>query len=404
MTGMQAHRHKCVVVDDDAGVRALLYSILGECNLDLRGFGSAAEAIEACHRDPPDYIILDIVLRGSDAVDVLRALATQNYRGAVQLISGRDLTLLKQVTQVGEQHGLHMVPPLHKPFHIDDVEKSVIDYFAAHPAGAPSAAPAYHAEPPPLVTLKEALRNGWLEFYWQPKISLRERCVVGAELLARCRHPEFGMIAPNAFIPHAGPNETLELSTRAMAAALSGWRALPRGGAPLKLAINVTVDDLLGLPIAAIVREHRPRDPGWPGLILEVTEDQAVRDVALTQEIATQLRIYDIALALDDFGAGYSNLARLKQLPFAELKLDRQTVAGCDADASSAALCQMSIDLAHQLGAVAVGEGIETRGELQALIRMGCDLGQGFLLAAPMPQDRFVALLRENIAKARVPA
>ena len=196
----------------------------------------------------------------------------------------------------------------------------------------------------------------------------------------------------------------LELSTRAMAAALSGWRALPRGDQPLKLAINVTVDDLLRLPIAAIIREHRPRDADWPGLILEVTEDHAVRDIALTQEIATQLRIYDIALALDDFGAGYSNLARLKQLPFAELKLDRSIVAGCDKDAATAALCQMSIDLAHQLGAVAVGEGIETRAELHALARMGCDLGQGFLLAPPMPQDRFIALLQENAAKTRVSA
>ncbi len=129
-----------------------------------------------------------------------------------------------------------------------------------------------------------------------------------------------------------------------------------------------------------------------------------MRDITLTQEIATQLRIYDIVLALDDFGAGYSNLARLKQLPFAELKLDRQIVAGCDTDAATAALCQMSIDLAHQLGAVAVGEGIETRAELYALARMGCDLGQGFLLAPPMPQERFAALLRENADKTRVSA
>ena len=404
MTGRQTHRHKCVVVDDEPGIRALFYSILGECNLDLRGFGTAAEAIEACRRDPPGYIFLDIVLHGSDAVDVLRALAEQGYRGAVQLVSGRDLTLLKQVTRVGEQHGLHMVPPLHKPFHIDDVEKSVIDWFAAHPEGAPSAAAAPSAEPPPLVTLKEVLRNGWLEFYWQPKVSLRRRCIVGAELLARCRHVDYGLIPPGAFIPQAAADDTLELSTRAMAAALSGWRELPRGSVPLKLAINVTVDDLLRLPIPAIIREHRPHDPDWPGLILEVTEDHAVRDIALTQEIATQLRIYHIALALDDFGAGYSNLARLKELPFGELKLDRQIVAGCDSDAASAALCQMSIDLAHQLGAVVVGEGIETRAELQALVRMGCDLGQGFLLAPPMPQDRFVALLRENTAKARVSA
>ena len=78
---------------------------------------------------------------------------------------------------------------------------------------------------------------------------------------------------------------------------------------------------LTKLPIAALVRENRPRSPSWPALILEVTEDQIVRDIPLAHEIATQLRIYDIHLAIDDFGSGYSSLARLQELPFAELKL-----------------------------------------------------------------------------------
>ena len=144
----------------------------------------------------------------------------------------------------------------------------------------------------------------------------------------------------------------------------------------------------------------RPTDRRWPGLILEVTEDQAVRDIALAQEVATQLRIYDITLALDDFGSGYSHLARLKELPFSEVKLDRNMVADCGEDGQNASLCQTAIDLAHHFGATVVAEGIEKRSELQALTAMGCDVGQGYLFAPPMPLDRLIALLQELAQKA----
>src|SRR5579883_2090381 len=143
----------------------------------------------------------------------------------------------------------------------------------------------------------------------------------------------------------------------------------------------------------------RPSDARWPGLILELTEAQAVRDIAVTQEIATQLRIYDVALALDDLGAGYSHIARLKELPFAEVKLDRALVANCGEDRHNASLCETAIDLAHHFGATVVAEGIEKRSELQALTAMGCDMGQGFLFAPPMPQDRLIVLLKEQAQK-----
>jgi EAL domain-containing protein (putative c-di-GMP-specific phosphodiesterase class I) len=148
-----------------------------------------------------------------------------------------------------------------------------------------------------------------------------------------------------------------------------------------------------------MVRENRPKSDRWPGLILEVTEDQVVRDISLAHEIATQLKIYDIVLAIDDFGTGYSHLARLRELPFGELKLDRNLVANCGDDSTSAALCQTSIDLAHRFGSIAVAEGIEKNSELETLLRMRCDLGQGFLFAPPLPIDRFVGLLKQRAQK-----
>ena len=147
------------------------------------------------------------------------------------------------------------------------------------------------------------------------------------------------------------------------------------------------------LPIAAIVREGRRNDDDWAGILLEVTEDQVIRDIPMAHEIATQLRIHRIALAIDDFGNGYSSLARLKELPFAELKLDRSFVSGCGLDVGNAALCKTVADLAHRFGSLAVAEGVETTSDLATIRHVGCDVAQGFLFAHAMPKEFLLARL-----------
>ena len=395
-----AQRRRCFIVEDEPAIRKVFYAALGS-EMDLGGFSSAQELLDGWRPDHPDIIFLDIALDRSDAIDVIRALATRKYRGAVQIVSGRDRILQDQVKRVGEQHGLNMLPPLQKPFRAAQLQALVQNYFAdmlgrdGDAAATEAAADDFGLA----ISLDEILKNGWLQFYYQPKMDLQRKCIVGAEVLARCRHPDRGMIPPGSFLPDADEESLRKLSHLALTAALENWSNFAHAGFPLKLAVNVTVNDLMKLPIHALVRELRPGDARWPGLILELTEDQAVRDIGLTQEIATQLRIYDIVLALDDFGSGYSHLARLKELPFAEVKLDRNLVANCGEDSQNASLCETAIELAHHFGATVVAEGIEKRSELQALTGMGCDVGQGFLFAPPMPQDRLIVLLRELAQK-----
>ncbi|HLH93185.1 MAG TPA: EAL domain-containing response regulator [Xanthobacteraceae bacterium] len=393
-------RRRCVVVEDEPAIRKVFAAALGG-EMDLGGFASAQELLDGWRPDHPDMIFLDIALDRSDAIDVIRALATHKYRGAVQIVSGRDRILLDQVKRVGEQHGLTMLTPLQKPFRAAQLKALTQDYFAQMRGRDTAAAtPAAMADDFGLaISLNEILANGWLRFYYQPKMDLQRKCIVGAEVLARCRHPDRGMIPPGAFLPDADEESLRKLSQRALTAALESWSSFANAGFPLKLAINLTVEDLINLPIRDLARDLRPSDARWPGLILELTEAQAVRDIAVTQEIATQLRIYDVALALDDLGAGYSHIARLKELPFAEVKLDRALVANCGEDRHNASLCETAIDLAHHFGATVVAEGIEKRSELQALTAMGCDMGQGFLFAPPMPQDRLIVLLKEQAQK-----
>jgi len=272
----------------------------------------------------------------------------------------------------------------------EDERRSLIDSMSA-------------ASKPP-VALAEALRNGWFEVWYQPKIDLKRKRLAGAEALARIRHPQLGVLLPDNFLPGADQGSLAELAQQALLATLFDWTTFEEAGFNLHLAINVPVDVLFKLAITRLVVQYRPNSSRWPGLILEVTEDQIARDVALANEIATQLRVSGISVAIDAFGAGYSSMRCLRELPFAELKIDRSFVMGCATDAAKAAICQTAIDLAHRFGGVAVAAGVESAADLQALIVMGCDFGQGVLIAPPMPKARFVELLRERKSKPPVPA
>ena len=107
-------------------------------------------------------------------------------------------------------------------------------------------------------------------------------------------------------------------------------------------------------------------------------------------------RRYNVRLAIDDFGRAYTALTKVKELPFAEMKLDRSFVTDCGTDKVNAPICKTVIDLAHSFGSLAVGIGIEKASEVTALVSMGCDLGQGFLLGQPMPEERFISLLKQR--------
>jgi EAL domain-containing protein (putative c-di-GMP-specific phosphodiesterase class I) len=308
-------------------------------------------------------------------------------------MSGSNTGLLADVRQVGERHGLRMRPALTKPFRVDAVRMIVEE---EHLGGSAPAAVRNSNVPSdpvridgaaPEIGLGEAIAKNWVELWYQPKFELGQGRMVGAEGLARVRHPELGLLSPASFIPKATSAELMALAEYALRTALRDAADFAFLGHDVRFAINLPVEALMTMPIPAIVRESRPRGEDWPGIILEVTEDQVIRDIPAVHEIATQLRIYRIALAIDDFGLGYSSLARLKELPFAELKLDQSFVQNCGTDPTNAALCRTVVELAHRFGGAAVAEGIETARDLAVIRRTGCDIGQGYLFSHAMPKE-----------------
>ncbi len=250
------------------------------------------------------------------------------------------------------------------------------------------------------VTLADVLARGWLELFYQPKIELRSTRMVGAEGLVRARHPTRGLLGPGAFLPGASEADMLALTERVIISALKDWEACAAHGVSLKLSVNVPVSALVKLPIPAILREERPRAPNWPGIIMEVTEDEIIHDLKIANEVADALRGFNCTLALDDFGAGYSSLARLRQLPFSELKIDRSYVSNCHIDRVNAGLCETIVELGQRFGLKTVAEGIETTHESHKLQAIGCQIGQGYLFAKPMPKAQLIGIMRRRLAGA----
>ncbi len=262
------------------------------------------------------------------------------------------------------------------------------------------------APPPPdgKVTLSDVLDHDWFDLWYQPKIELKTMRLSGAEGLVRARHPTRGVLSPGVFLPGATEAELLALTERVIVAALHDWEECNAYGMSVKFNVNVPVTALIKLPINTIVREERPKAENWPGLVLEVTEDEIIHDLKLANEIADGLRAAHCTLALDDFGAGYSSLARLRQLPFSELKIDRSYVTNCHTDRISAGLCETICELGKRFGLKTVAEGIETTHECHKLQALGCDIGQGYLFAKPMSKQQFFGQMRTRLVGQPKPA
>jgi EAL domain-containing protein (putative c-di-GMP-specific phosphodiesterase class I) len=247
------------------------------------------------------------------------------------------------------------------------------------------------------VTLADVLHRGWLDLFYQPKIELKSKRMVGAEGLVRARHPTRGVLGPGVFLPGASEDDILALTEHVIIAALKDWEDCAAHGMSMKLSVNVPVSALVKLPIPTILREQRPRASNWPGLIMEVTEDEIIHDLKIANDVADELRAFNCTLALDDFGAGYSSLARLRQLPFSELKIDRSYVTNCHVDRVNAGLCETIVELGQRFGLKTVAEGIETSHESHKLQGIGCHIGQGYLFAKPMPKAQLIGIMRRRL-------
>jgi EAL domain-containing protein (putative c-di-GMP-specific phosphodiesterase class I) len=388
------HAPRCYLVGNRERLQPYADALPAQ-HIEGRPFDTVAEMLSAANAYAPDLTFIDLGLGVSAAREAIAGLAGLHKRGAVQLVAPVKVTTYEQIGAVGQlrldgdKRGLKMPQALQPPHDGEAVKKLAQELGLRRSDNSGK----------PTVTLNQAMRKNWLELWYQPKIDLATKRLVGAEGLIRARHPKHGTMFPGSFLPGASEADMLKMTEQVILTALRDWEDLSANGVSVRLAVNAPVSAFTKLPLATMLREQRPRSTRWPGLIIEVTEDEIVNDLDIANEVAAELRAHHCTLAIDDFGAGYSSLARLKQLPFSELKIDRSYVMNCNKDEHNAGLCETIVELAHRFGLKTVAEGIETHHESHKLQALGCDVGQGYLFAKPMAKEQFVALLRRRVVR-----
>ncbi|GGY78782.1 putative bifunctional diguanylate cyclase/phosphodiesterase [Pseudoduganella plicata] len=246
--------------------------------------------------------------------------------------------------------------------------------------------------------LRDALANGELMLYYQPKVSLRSGRIVGAEALLRWRHPVRGLVSPGVFIPVAEETGLItELGNWVVEEAcrqIQQWREANVIMPPIAVNLSARQFDR-GLPQRmAQALERYGVNPEQ--LMLEITESLLVRGAETVIAIMNELVAMGLALALDDFGTGYSSLAYLKKFPISTLKIDRAFVVGLPHEENDCAIARAIVTMGQQLRQEIVAEGVETMEQMDFLRGLGCDQLQGYLFSQPVPAADFERMLREG--------
>ena len=249
--------------------------------------------------------------------------------------------------------------------------------------------------------LHEAIFNNRLEIYLQPLRDLRSGGIAGVESLARWTSPRWGPVEPSAFIALAEQTGLIAPLTRwSFNNSLHHCAQARRLGLDLPFSINLSprVFPERGL-VEQILGALRIWDIPPESVILEVTETSVMDDPELSAALLRRLRDGGLRIAIDDFGVGHSTFAYLQHIPATELKIDKSFVIDMHGNPRNARLVCAMIELAHSLELEVVAEGVETEDTLQALMEMGCDYAQGYLIGRPQPAAEFVKaqLSREAI-------
>ncbi len=241
-----------------------------------------------------------------------------------------------------------------------------------------------------LKSIRHALEHDQFELHYQPKVDLSTQKLVGAEALIRWRHPERGLLLPAEFLRYVDNTDLdIEIGEWVTATALAQMDAWRKSGLNIKVSINISGYHMETSGFLEKLQQQLAAFPDLPqdSLQIEVLETVALNDIAVVRGIIESCRKIGVGFALDDFGTGYSSLSYLRNLPVEVLKIDQSFVREMLKDKGDMSIVQGIIALAGAFDCQTVAEGVETEVHYQALLNLGCDVGQGFGIAHPMPPD-----------------
>ncbi len=390
---------RVLILEDQPFQRGFLANLFGNrAGVQVDACEDVDAAIALCACQPYDLVVSDLLMPGQDGIQFIQALAAQPRPPRLAVVSAAPRRMMTSARLMAESLGLDVIGLLPKPVAAADVDTLFEALAQARPSLDASSMQAAVRPEPDARELRQAMADGSLTAWFQPKKSLQSGRVVAAEALVRWRHPVLGTLAAGSFLPamcrHGLEGELLRMMLTASIKAQARWR---RQGFRVPVSINLPPhlleqsdlpDELLALTLAL---------GGTPGeLCFELMENSTTRHVSDFYAGACRLRMKGFGLAQDDFGQGLSSVHNLVNTPFTEVKIDRALVSGCARDPALHLTLSTIIALANQLGLTIVAEGVESDADLAVLRRLGCSQVQGFLISQALPSDEFTRLLDDD--------
>jgi EAL domain-containing protein (putative c-di-GMP-specific phosphodiesterase class I)/CheY-like chemotaxis protein len=383
---------RILLVDDDAFMLDVVEETLRQMGLEISARCESsmdALAYVKAAPEPVQLMICDLDMPGMDGIECMRHLSTMDFRGGIILLSGSDDRLLDTVGNLLGALGLNYLGALGKPVVKPALAALIAQLADAQPRVDDTRVPLAMLSPD---EIRVGLKAGCAEVFFQPKVAVTERRMLGAECLMRWRHPKRGLLPPLTVIPVAEAHGLIdELTLAVFSKAVGQLGEWTRQGHALKVSVNISMDNLKRVDLPdVLVGIARRAGVDTRQIMLEITESRLMNDLATSLEIITRLRLMGFGLSIDDFGTGYSSMEKLKQMPFTELKVDRAFVSGATSDSAARAILQLSVSLGHALGMQVVAEGVENQADWDISAAMGCDELQGYMVAKPMPASELI--------------
>lgn len=376
---------QCWLVDDSPTVRQVLLHLLHEHapTWQLREFAGGAELLQQLtDSQAPELILIDLNMAGMDGIELLRHLASRHCKSQLVICSGAPVRVLQSVGELCRALQLRLLGTILKPVTIQAVTDLV--RLVQQPQQLAQQRPA--TAPLQVHEVLRALQQHQFYPVYQPIIDLRNNSLRGFEVLSRCSHPSRGLVPPDAFIGSLEKYGLIQLHTfdnlEMALRDLQGWLAQ---GLDLELSVNLSpqlLDDL-SLPEQLCQLLDSYQIP-YSRLHLEVTESSCAGTVATRLDILNRLVLRGFHLSIDDFGTSFSSLERLQELPFDTVKLDKGYIQRALTDEACRASVESTLMMARRLDMRIVAEGIETLAGWNMIHNAGCDMCQGYYVAAPM--------------------
>lgn len=384
---------KLVVLDDEKDLAGFVCDVAELSGFSTQSF-NRADAFKSNFRDDADVIVLDLLLPDIDGVEIIRFLAETGTKAQLILVSGFDDGVLHAAQNLVIEQGLPLIGSLSKPFRKNDLS-SLLQKASTDTRQETSKKINYS-----LTTqdLKNAIANDFIKPYYQPKIHLLSKKVVGLEALVRWDHPDFGILLPDSFLTIAENSNLIDDITWVMLQkSVEQCQRWNHKNLKLTIAINVSASTMKDLStpekVSDLLHKHRVDSRQ---IMFEMTETALMTEFTKSLDILTRLRMKGFRLSIDDFGTGYSSLVQLHRAPFAELKIDKSFVSIMETDKEAYAIVETVIALAQKLDMQVVAEGVESESVLEILTSLACDMAQGFHISKPLSAEEITQWLKAN--------